>query len=156
MAGRRPKPTEIKRAAGNPGRRPLNDDEPDTGAIPIYPPAHLSPQAAQLWSYIVGLYSSTTVIQLSDSTALERLCEVYAEIRELQDIIEHQGRVFTAVGQNGSTLIKTNPAVSQLQEADKRLRQYLVEFGLTPSSRTRIGVSTGNNNDNGDPLDEFL
>ena len=40
MRGRRPKPTRLKLLTGNPGKRPLNDDEPQPqAAIPECPPA---------------------------------------------------------------------------------------------------------------------
>ena len=51
MAGRKPKPTEMKRAQGNPGRRPLNNNEPKPTGIPQCP-SHLNEVAKREWRRI--------------------------------------------------------------------------------------------------------
>ena len=45
MRGRKPKPTEAKKLAGNPGKRPLNQDEPKLPAASIEAPTHLDGEA---------------------------------------------------------------------------------------------------------------
>ncbi|MBT2771323.1 phage terminase small subunit P27 family [Halomonas sp. ISL-60] len=156
MAGRRPKPTDVKRAAGNPGGRPLNENEIESDVIQNFePPSHLSERAKEAWLRIVEHYSHTKVVQITDEIALESLCEVYADIRELREEIAINGRTFISTDRTGSTLIKRNPAVAELSDADKRLRAWLVEFGLTPSSRSKFNTDGSAKGDE-DPLDEFL
>lgn len=156
MAGRRPKPTDVKRAAGNPGGRPLNDHEIESPSIQDFEaPIHLSERAKEAWLRIVEHYSHTKVVQITDEIALESLCEVYADIRELREEIAINGRTFISTDRTGSTLIKRNPAVAELSDADKRLRSWLVEFGLTPSSRSKFSTDGSSKGDE-DPLDEFL
>jgi len=49
MRGRRPKPTRLKVLIGNPGKRPLNSNEPHPEvALPDCPP-ELGPVARQEW-----------------------------------------------------------------------------------------------------------
>lgn len=48
MAGRRPKPTAIKKIEGNAGRRPLNEKEPVPDGRPIMPGC-VQGRAADLW-----------------------------------------------------------------------------------------------------------
>ncbi len=40
-------------------------------------------------------------------------------------------------------MIKANPAVAMLADADRRFKSYLVEFGLTPAARTKVKVDGG-------------
>ena len=47
--GRKPQPTALKVLKGNPGRRPLNEDEPKPEVLLPRPPAHLSPVARREW-----------------------------------------------------------------------------------------------------------
>lgn len=156
MAGRRPKPTDVKRAAGNPGGRALNENEVESAVIQDFePPSHLSERAKDAWLRIVEHYSHTKVVQITDEIALEQLCEIYADIRELREEIAINGRQYVSTDRTGSQLLKRNPAVAELADTDKRLRMWLVEFGLTPSSRSKFNTDGSSKGDE-DPLDEFL
>src|SRR5436190_10759398 len=54
MRDRRPKPTRLKLLTGNPGKRPLKEDEPrPEPAVPECPP-ELSPLARQEWDRLTG------------------------------------------------------------------------------------------------------
>jgi P27 family predicted phage terminase small subunit len=80
------------------------------------------------------------VLTVADTLALERLCDIYADILQLRDTIAVEGRTYT-VQTEGGFLIKANPAVSMLADADRRFKSYLVEFGLTPAARTKVKVN---------------
>lgn len=156
MAGRRPKPTDVKRAAGNPGGRALNENEVESAVIQEFePPNHLSERAKEAWHRIVEHYSHTKVIQITDEIALEQLCETYADVRTLQEEITIVGMNIISTNRAGVQNIKRNPAVATLAAARKDLRQWLVEFGLTPSSRSKFNTDGSSKGDE-DPLDEFL
>ncbi len=47
--GRKPTPTRLKLLRNNPGKRPLNPDEPQPEATLPEPPAHLSDEAKCEW-----------------------------------------------------------------------------------------------------------
>ena len=52
--GRKPKPTAQKKLAGNPGKRALNNDEPQfTTVRNIDPPEWLSDRAATMWKMLI-------------------------------------------------------------------------------------------------------
>ena len=54
MRGRKPKPTRLKVITGNPGKRPLNLDEPmPEPIVPDFPP-ELSPAAQIEWHRLAG------------------------------------------------------------------------------------------------------
>lgn len=177
MAGRRPTPTALKLVTGNAGKRAINTSEPrpSTTKGPVMP-SYLSPKAKAAWKKLTKLLKDMGVLTAADGFALERLCDVYAEILELRDEIAKNGRTYESIRQlddiadqqdglddNDSglgleqRLIKPNPAVAMLADADRRFKSYLVEFGLTPAARTKIQVT---NNDKGkkkaDPLATYF
>lgn len=153
MAGRRPKPTAVKLVAGNPGKRALNAREPMPPQCAISPPDHLTNKAKSTWERLTVLLSGMGVLTIADTFALERLCNIYAEILRYQALIDRNGETFEVDSPNGM-LIKANPAVGMLADADRRFKSYLVEFGLTPAARTK--VQSGDREKDKDELDEFL
>jgi phage terminase small subunit len=76
MATRGPKRTAtiIKLARGNPGRRPLPQDEPTVTGRPIKPPK-LGKRANQLWDEVAGFSWLTA----ADGYKLHVWCELHAE-----------------------------------------------------------------------------
>ena len=94
------------------------------------------------------------VLTTADSLALERLCDIYADILQLRETIAIEGRTYTTKTQMGDFLIKANPAVAMLADADRRFKSYLVEFGLTPAARTKVKVDGGEEKE--DPLSQFF
>ncbi|ECF2367701.1 phage terminase small subunit P27 family [Salmonella enterica subsp. enterica serovar Mountpleasant] len=154
MAGRRPKPTRLKVVAGNPGKREINENEP-LPAREIPPvPEHLTDWGKVAWGKLTELLDDMEVITIADGLALERLCDVYADILQLRNTIAVEGRTYT-VQTDGGFLIKANPAVAMLADADRRFKSYLVEFGLTPAARSKVNVRGGKEKEE-DPLSQFF
>jgi len=142
MAGRRPKPTALKLVTGNPGRRPLNSAEPTPPLYSAPPPKHLSNTAKETWERLTLLLNSMGVLTIADAFALERLCDIYAEILRYRALIESNGETFEVHSQNG-VLIKANPAVSMLSDADiaKRLNfDYIICFKNRSSRLQPISI----------------
>jgi len=54
MRGRRPKPTRLKMLTGNPGKRPLNPNEPRPEATIPDAPAELSAGARAEWDRLAA------------------------------------------------------------------------------------------------------
>jgi len=76
---------------GNPGKRPLNDDEPRPEAnIPDCPP-ELSPLARQEWDRLVGELSSLRMMTNLDRAALAAYCAAYALWAEAIEAIQKYG-----------------------------------------------------------------
>ncbi len=82
-------------------------------------------------------------LTVADTLALERLCDIYADILQLRDTIAIEGRTYTTKTQLGDFLIKANPAVAMLADADRRFKSYLVEFGLTSAARSKVKMDGG-------------
>ncbi|WP_193146548.1 phage terminase small subunit P27 family [Serratia marcescens] len=153
MAGRRPKPSHLKVVTGNPGKRKLNDKEPQPAREIPSPPSHLTDWGKTAWGKMTVLLDGMGVLTIADTFALERLCDIYADILQLRNTIADEGRTYT-VQTEGGFLIKANPAVAMLADADRRFKSYLVEFGLTPAARSKVKVNGGKEEE--DPLAEFF
>lgn len=114
----RPKPTALKVLAGNPGRRPINDREPDTGALDLDPPNDLSADAVPHWRRVAPMLVKAGVLKQSDRDLLTCYCEAFAAWQE--------------------SVRAGKPNVPMLTQ----VRQMLNEMGMTPAARTRIVVET--------------
>ncbi|MFW5408271.1 phage terminase small subunit P27 family [Pectobacterium brasiliense] len=138
---------------GNPGKRKLNNKEPLPAREIPSPPAHLSDWGKTAWGRMTVLLDGMGVLTVADVFALERLCDIYADILQLRNTIADEGRTYT-VQTEGGFLIKANPAVAMLADADRRFKSYLVEFGLTPAARSKVHVDGGEKEE--DPLNQFF
>ena len=134
MAGRRPKPTALKKLSGNPGKRPLNKREPQFRAGRPHCPRHLSKVARNEWHRIVGELHRVGLLTLADRAALAAYCQLYARWADAEDKIASEGITLTT--SNGNVI--QHPAVGVANTALDGMRKYLVEFGLTPASRAKL------------------
>ena len=143
MRGRKPSPTQLKLVRGNPGKRPIRAaGEPKPGHTLPEAPVHLSARAKAAWGQIAPILSRMGVLTEADAVALELLCEAYADYSEARDELRAFGsNYYETTTQTGATMRRLYPAVSVMQEADRRIRNWLVEFGQTPSARSRIQIT---------------
>lgn len=153
MAGRRPKPTCLKLVTGNPGKRKINKKEPSPSREVPSPPSHLTDWGKVAWGKLTLILDDMGVLTVADTLALERLCDLYADILQLRDTIAVEGRTYKVLTPSGF-LIKANPAVTLLADTDRRFKGYLVEFGLTPSARVKVKVNDTETTE--DPLNRFF
>lgn len=77
------------------------------------------------------------VLTLADGKALELLCDAYAEYREARSVCEREGMTYESVSEHGS-MWRARPEVAIASDAWRRIASMLREFGLTPSSRTKV------------------
>jgi len=150
----RPKPTALKLIQGNPGKRTLNKSEPKPrkGIPPC--PEWLSERAQSAWAAIAPELEAMGILTLADDTALQGLCEAYADWRSASAIVRENGETYTTSTMNGDTSIKPHPAVAMRSDADRRLRAWLTEFGLTPAARAKLSGGKGSDEPK-DPWDNF-
>ena len=155
MAGRRPKPTALKLVTGNPGKRAINKKEPKPKRLIPSCPAYLSSESKVAWGRLSVLLDRMGVLTEADTAALERLCDCYSDILICRQSLITDGWTYKTVDAQGNTLIKGNPAATQLRAADSQFKAYLIEFGLTPAARSKVH---GNPEEEtkADPLKEFF
>ncbi len=133
--GRKPKPTTLKKLAGNPGRRPLNEIEPKPGpADPKMPRGMLPKEGQRLWKSLAGPLTQMGVLTEVDLPAFEMLCLHYAMARDAFEIVNKLG--LFVKDRDGQP--RKNPAMQLFRDNSASYRAYVTEFGLTPSSRVKI------------------
>ena len=138
MAGRKPKPTALKKLEGNPGKRKLNTKEPMPGKGMPDCPKWLLPEAKKEWE--------------SDMAAFAAYCQSYARWKEAQEHIDSEGSTFeTDKGYQQQT-----PWVGIANTNQKLMMQVASEFGLTPSARSRIMAASGVGKDEEDEMEALL
>src|SRR6266478_11040 len=136
MRGRRPKPTRIKVLTGNPGKRPLNKDEPRP--IPIVPdcPPELGPAAQREWARLIGELSSLNMVTKLDRAALATYCGAYALWAEATVAIQK----FGAMVKSPTGYPMQSPYISIANRQAEIMMRIASEFGFTPASRSRISM----------------
>lgn len=135
---RRPTPTHLKVVAGTQRKDRANPDEPKPPLGAPVPPVWLSDEAKVQWGRFSVWLEQMGVLTTADGPALERLVSVYLEVKDLEATLVREGRTYATQSTVGERVVKAHPAVAMLNSADIRLRQMLIEFGLTPAARTKV------------------
>ena len=140
MRGRKPKPSKLKILHGNPGRRPLPKNEPKPEPGKPDPPAWFEPgsEAMQAWDDLSADLDLIGVLTKADRAALVALVEAYLDWREACREVAKEGLSYASVSNKGGYSIRPQPAVAIRSDSWKRYKSMLSEFGMTPSSRTRV------------------
>jgi len=132
--GRKSLPTKLKLLKGTmrPGR--INKTEPMPGIENIKMPEHLSQEAQDHWNDIVSELVKAGVMSSLDSTALGLLCDSYARYIEATDNILKYGAVYKT--EKNYQVI--SPFVAIQNKSFDQLKSMCTEFGMTPSSRSKV------------------
>lgn len=134
--GPKPKPTALKVLDGNPGRRPLNANEPPVSLGVPECPDWLSDVAKQKWFELISLLDKSRLMAREYATALALACEHYATAREAAGLIQEHGVLVD--GRDGEAV--KNPACQIFKDNSLAFAKYMVEFGLSPSSRSQLKI----------------
>jgi P27 family predicted phage terminase small subunit len=140
--GPTPKPTAIKQAQGNPGKRTLSDNEPVPPTGEIVPPEWLSPEAKRFWFSMAPICVSMKTLTTADVQTFGRYCETFARWLEVRRFIAKDLKG-SAVYQTGGGYWTERPEGAELRKLNKDLVIFEREFGLTPAARTRIQIQFG-------------
>lgn len=120
------KPTALRLLAGNPGKRPLNELEPEPDVLEGIPdpPDWLKFEGKREWYRLVPALVNTRVITHHELSALAHLCYMHWKLVETAEAREMPSAALLA-----------------------QYRSLIAEFGLTPASRTKIKVLSGEKDD---------
>lgn len=149
MTGRKSKPTNLKKLEGNPGKRPINKNEPQPNAILPDCPAELSDKAKDEWHRMAQALFDLGLLTQVDRASLAIYCQSYANWIEAINRLNTDGMVYVT-----DTGFERPSAWHKIADMEsKTMRSFATEFGLTPSSRGRISVPGGGDEDD---FDDFL
>jgi P27 family predicted phage terminase small subunit len=149
----KPVPTALKKLRGNPGRRPLNENEPEAPVsekVPQCPP-YLQGEARKEWFRIAPMLHETGLLTKLDVRMLASYCVDFATWIDATNEIQRSGSVI--MGGKDKDIPMLSPFVRVAREAEQACHRKLIEFGLSPSSRTRVKVSKPEAKD---PFELFL
>jgi len=135
MRGTKPLPTNLRVLTGNASHRPVNKDEPKPAIRIPGPPENLSDEARPYWEQYGKQLAAMRVLSEVDQAALALLCECTATYWMMMGRVRAEG-IIVPIGKNGAS--GYNQHFNAANKAQAQMRQLLAEFGLTPSSRTRV------------------
>lgn len=153
MRGRKPKPTTQRIREGNPGKRPLNLDEPQPAAFDAREesPPELAGHALALaeWRRLLPELEHSRQITKVDRGALLAVCLEWERYLVATAEVQRIGMVVKTP--SGYPMV--NPFLSVASKALAATTKLWVELGCTPSSRSRVVTQAPAPGD--DWLDEF-
>ena len=134
--GRKPKPTAIKILEGTQRGPVKREPSAPAGSPPMPERLRVEPLAVAKWEELVPILLGMNVLTTGDGEALATLCEVYAAAQACLLELRASGPVM----KTGLGGIKPNPAGPLYKGLVSLQASLMTEFGLTPSSRVRLGT----------------
>ena len=134
--GRKPKPTAIKRLAGNPGKRRLNENEPT--AVPGLSecPAHLHGEARVKWKQLGAQLVREQRMALVYEGVLALYCSAWGRWVEAETKLQE----VELVVQSPTGYLKLSPYLSISNKAWDQMMKATAELGISPSSQARVST----------------
>jgi P27 family predicted phage terminase small subunit len=152
MARPTPKPTALRMLQGRRTghAKPINKQEPKPQVGIPEMPAHLSAAAKRHWKHLSPTLAGMGCLTQADDVAFGALCEAYEAY-----IVAKRNRLkggFVITSPNGYQV--QSAYVGMERQALKQLMSIAAEFGMTPSSRSRI--KAGEPVEAADPFEDLL
>ena len=148
MAGRNPKPQEIKDLQGTARNDRKNEDRmnPMRMVSVPEPPEFLDEGGVELWNRQLKQLIALDMLTVVDLTALSRYCQAWDRwLQAVENIKEHGNR---------NEHDQVSPDVSERKNAHKEMLQLEDRFGFLPTAREKI--STPKRSDSEDPLEAHM
>lgn len=134
MRGRKPKPLELRVIHGDAARRRAEENHPQPRRVLPRCPEHLTGEAAKAWKRLARDLYDAGLLTTVDRDALATYCIVYARWVDAEAKVSAVGPVIKTEAGN---LIQ-NPYLSVANRALEQMGKLEAEFGMTPSSRSRV------------------
>lgn len=139
--------------------RHANDATPEPPKGKPTPPMPLTGHAKAEWARMVERLSQNGTLSIVDDAALyqyvrlfdetECVREDYARLRKMSGTVMRLAKKLTgaelvdAIGKVAALEHQMSRQTIRLRQGHMAIRQYLVEFGMTPSARTRVKTLGG-------------
>lgn len=149
MRGRKPTPTPIKIMTGAAAKNPkrINKREPPQPAGEMIKPVSLGDHASREWDRIIVSLKQMGLESPIYQSALEILVEAYGDYHDSRAKALKLGIAIAQRKPDGSVAITKNQYTSEMRASLATYLQLLSEFGLTPSSKTRVSADPLKNDD---------
>ena len=137
MRGRKSKPTNLHILHGNPGKRKLNKKAPKPDPGKLECPQWISGEAKKEWDRISSVLERLGLLTELDHAHLEAYCVAYGRWVESEKLVMEKGVLYKTKSGN----VMTSPILWVANKALEQMHKMALEFGLTPSSRSRIKMN---------------
>jgi len=173
MPGPTKKPTSLKILEGNPGKRALSASEPKPKPAMPACPTFVKGVARKEWKRLAAELYQLGLLTRLDRAALAAYCIAWGQLQEVEHELSKMKKLYREMSRlrkknpnmkmtvsNGMVSITSNgnavmePLLSVRKQAMEQMHKFLVEFGMTPASRSRIEVDKARKPD--DPMEEWL
>lgn len=144
MRGRKHVPTVLKIIAGNPGGRPLPENEPDPVGDLYAPPDWMSDDQKAGWRYAIE-HAPRGLLRRLDSALLAVWVVAENMHRKASEQIQKYGMIVKSGKQGIPVQSPYLPIVNRQAEIMMRAAS---ELGFTPTSRSRITLGAGSKEKN--------
>lgn len=152
------KPTALKLVEGTLNVTRQNKDEPKV--MPKVPkaPDHLDEEEKAAWKKFGSLLGPMKVCGAGDFAALESLVTCWVHSQRLRSQLRADYSAgdlkltYECESKNGAVVEHPKAALKILGDVDRRLKDWLGRFGLTPADRSRVSSDGA---DQGSKDDEF-
>lgn len=109
------------------GKKPVGDEFDKLK----YPPPKRNQVFRETWGKFIDNVTSRESFKEAHLAALEVLCDLYVEYKDLERTIRIEGRTYETVSRWGKTR-KMHPAVSQLDKVRANIAKYTKQLDLFP------------------------
>lgn len=133
----------MKELNGNAGKRPLNKKEPKPKSVIPQCPNHLDGSARTEWKRITIELHALGMISNVDRAALAICCTAWADYVKACNKLKKEGEVI--VSDKGG--LYQNPWMAIKKRSMEQIAKFYAEFGMTPSSRSRVRVEKPDDQD---------
>lgn len=163
MAGRKAMPTHLKVVGGRSNmtkeeikKRIAAEERLAPAADKVEPPAWLSKEAKKEWEIVAPELQRLGLLTNVDVSALAVYCDAVARYTEAAKKIQKEGAVIEYTNTQGATNLVKSPWVQVADQYAKIIRQYLTEFGLSPSARASLAINHADDEKEETPFEQMF
>lgn len=139
MRGPAPQTNNVKMLRGNPGKRPLNMNEPKFSSGEDLPPPDILGEVGRRWYYTLGNeLVNNGLLTVVDVPALAVFCREIEKYVEAEKFLAENGFSYYTQDEQGNQRWHHYPQIAVSAQAAKFIDKYASKFGFTPADRTRI------------------
>jgi len=139
MPSPRPTPTALRTLRGNPGKRPLPANEPHPRPGVGRPPAFLDVEARREWNRIGRRLERLGLLTEIDGRMLAVYCVAYSRWVSAEDKIREFGMITLSPDRR---FPMPSPYLPIANKAMEQMQRAMMEFGMSPASRTKVSTAT--------------
>lgn len=135
------KPTNLKILEGNPGKRPLPENEIKPKEVLPKCPVWLNKEAKKKFKQLSKIFYTLGLLTEIDIDMLVMYCQDYAIYKECQIKIKNEGLFVKDKDYN----LRKNKYLMILNQVAPRMVTYMSKFGMSPSDRAGLEIDNNNN-----------